>query len=251
MYMNTLYIYLLFSKCPSLSVNNICLILTYCKTFYVALNLINILNEANPTDVILNALALEFVFTLDEVFANAVWWDPGRRWLKAGVMEVFIQSSFQFRALQSSRLFSDLYDIDEKLVEKVCDGDDSLLYDVRVSRDDRSNIEFMNHSDKFQFYCQRKATEMSADNFLEFTKYSHVFGSLEQFLEGCISTILHTFRFKPTYEGFGVFYRLQYYQTWSRWKKVLFLGTIPNIDGKISSTFDKMLAFHLLIFLLQ
>jgi len=37
--MNTLYIYILFF-----------------------INLINILNEANPTDVILNALALEFVF---------------------------------------------------------------------------------------------------------------------------------------------------------------------------------------------
>ena len=33
-------------------------------------------------------------------------------------MEVFIQSTFQFRALQSARLFSDLYDIEERAVEK-------------------------------------------------------------------------------------------------------------------------------------
>jgi len=41
-----------------------------------AINLYNILNLASPTEVILNALALEFVFKIDEKYATADWWDP-------------------------------------------------------------------------------------------------------------------------------------------------------------------------------
>jgi len=55
MYMNTLYVYIL-----------------------IAINLYNILNLASPTEVILNALALEFVFKIDEKYATADWWDPGK-----------------------------------------------------------------------------------------------------------------------------------------------------------------------------
>lgn len=48
------------------------------------LNIFNILNQASPTDVMLNALALEFVLKIDEEYAKTDWWDPNRRWLKAG-----------------------------------------------------------------------------------------------------------------------------------------------------------------------
>ena len=43
-----------------------------------AINLYNILNLASPIEVILNALALEFVFKIDEEYATADWWDPGK-----------------------------------------------------------------------------------------------------------------------------------------------------------------------------
>ena len=77
------------------------------------INLVNILNSANPTDVILNALALEFVIAVDEIYASSVWWDPDSRWLKAGIMELYIQSIFEFRVFNSSRLFEDRYCINE------------------------------------------------------------------------------------------------------------------------------------------
>jgi len=202
--MNTLYIYILFF-----------------------INLINILNEANPTDVILNALALEFVFKIDEVYATASWWDPGRRWLKAGVMESFIQSEFNFRVMRSARLFSDRYKIRQKAVEKVCDNDNSLFYDVDVSRKDGNNPKFMNDSERFEFYCRQKATAMKNESFEEFTKPSVIFGGLEERLWGLIHKILGR---GGAGEGFGVFYRLQYYQTWSRWKKALFMADIPDIE---------------------
>jgi len=81
-YMNTLYVYFLFM-----------------------LNIFNILNQASPTDVVLNALALEFVFKIDEEYAKSVWWDPNKRWLKAGIIEVAMQSTLRFRVLRSARLF--------------------------------------------------------------------------------------------------------------------------------------------------
>jgi len=33
-------------------------------------------------------------------------------------------------------------------------------------------------------------------------------------------------------DGFGIFRRMQNFQTWSRWNKVLFLADIPNVEGK-------------------
>ena len=171
------------------------------------------------------------MYNIDEDFARTVWWDPDRRWLKAGIMETFIQSTFQFRALRSSRLFSDLYEIDRKLIEKVCDGDNSLLYDVSASRVDQGNLDFMNQSEKFEYYCKKKCSQMGVDNFDEFTKPSYVFGTFELFLYRLISTLSERFWPKSRSEGFGVFYRLQYYQTWSRWRRVLFLADIPDLDG--------------------
>lgn len=219
MYMNTLYVYLLF-----------------------AINLYNILNQASPVEVILNALALEFVFKIDEEYAIADWWDPSRRWYKASAMETFIQSKFESRVLKSPRLFSDKYGMDSWEVKAVV-GDGELLCDVALSKEDRMNIGFMNHTELFEHFCRIRAVEMNQAQFDEFVKPSVVFGGLEQVLYKTFAlmkkySLLSIIKnclgigkdLGSSHEGFGVFYRLQDFQTWSRWRKVLFLASIPKVE---------------------
>jgi len=45
-------------------------------------NVQNIIQAADPFEVLLNALALEFVGQIDEEFANSKWWDNDRRWIR-------------------------------------------------------------------------------------------------------------------------------------------------------------------------
>ena len=146
-------------------------------------------------------------------------------------MEVFIQNTFQFRALQSARMFSDLYDIEERAVEKACKGDKFLLHNADVARKDRDDPQYMNHSERYEFYCRRKAAELNNQYFDEFTKPCVMFGKPEQILFDFLSKFYDNL---GAFDGFGLFYRLQQYQTWSRWNKVLYLGKIPNVDGELT-----------------
>ena len=128
------------------------------------INLYNILNQASPTDVILNALALEFVFSIDEVFARMAWWDSSRRWLKAGMIEVYIQSQFGYRTLIDNRLFSQKYKIESWEIDRVVDMKGTLLYDCNVSREDRMNFKYMSHTEVFEHFCKCEAAKLLGDD---------------------------------------------------------------------------------------
>jgi len=159
-------------------------------------------------------------------------------------METFIQSKFESRVLKSPRLFSDKYGMDSWEVKAVV-GDGELLCDVALSKEDRMNIGFMNHTELFEHFCRIRAVEMNQAQFDEFVKPSVVFGGLEQVLYKTFAlmkkySLLSIIKnclgigkdLGSSHEGFGVFYRLQDFQTWSRWRKVLFLASIPKVEGK-------------------
>ena len=128
------------------------------------INLYNILNQASPTDVILNALALEFVFSIDEEFARMAWWDSSRRWLKAGMIEVYIQSQFGYRTLIDNRLFSEKYEIESWIIDQIVDMKGTLLYDCNVSREDRINFKYMSHTEVFEYFCKCEAAKLLGDD---------------------------------------------------------------------------------------
>ena len=127
------------------------------------INLYNILNQASPTNVILNALALEFVFTIDEDYARVSWWDFSKRWLKAGMIEVYIQSQFEYRALIDNRLFSKKYKIDIWEIDRVQHKKGTLLYDCDVSCKDRINLKFMSHTEAFEYFCKCETAKLLGD----------------------------------------------------------------------------------------
>lgn len=207
-YMNTLYVYFLYM-----------------------LNIFNILNQASPTDVVLNALALEFVYKIDEEYAKSVWWDPNRRWLKAGTLEVAMQSFLRFRYLTSARLFADKFKITEEEILLACDDDPSLLYDDALSRNDRKDIANKDDSELFEHFCMEKSHKDSLNKEVrnEFTKMSTVFGKLEQKLFIFIDKLTSFLGFNP-FEELCVFNRHIGFRTWSRWEKILYLAKVPKLD---------------------
>jgi len=196
------------------------------------LNIFNILNQASPTDVVLNALALEFVFKIDEEYAKSVWWDPNKRWLKAGIMEVAMQSTLRFRVLQSARLFSDHFGVTEEEILLGCDDDVNLLKNEELSSHDCTNFDYKDDSELFEHFCMEKSRKVSktAEVKDEFTKLRRVFGAPEQRLFRLVTHVSSFFRLSLAIDGFCVFNRHRAYCTWSRWKKVLFIPAIPELD---------------------
>eukprot|EP00968_Pinguiococcus_pyrenoidosus_P018845 scaffold1954_cov268-Pinguiococcus_pyrenoidosus.AAC.282 len=60
-------------------------------------------NTTDATDILLNALAIEFIAELDEEIAAADWWDPERRYIQAGTVELTIRSTLRMHLLEDYR----------------------------------------------------------------------------------------------------------------------------------------------------
>ena len=214
--------------------------LTFIIIFYLkAINLYNILNQASPTEVLLNALALEFVFNLDEAYQTTVWWDNEKRWLKAGVIEIYLQSMFDFRSLKSRKQFQEYYGFSEDAVGICFDDDSRLFCNKWQARSDCNNLIFMDHNEKFEYFVTEKyAKEYGCSLAYEkFKKPSVMFGLIEKIFLKTWFSLTHQLDTE-----YGIFNRLNSYRTWSRWNKALFCGSIPNADGKfrLNDIFSKV-----------
>ena len=187
------------------------------------------MNQASPTEVVLNAVALEFVFELDEVYETAVWWDNDKIWLKAGVMGIYIQSIFNFKILRSREAFCKRYHVDEKVIDDACDHDANLLFNENIAYNDCNDVVLMDDSDKFEYYALQKYAESLGDTVAHgsFTKQSTVFGLVETYFLKIYFRLTGRY-----YADYGLFNCLQAYRTWSRWERLLYCGTIPRADGK-------------------
>ena len=231
-YMNTLYVYLVFGEKQYVNFNpSEILVLT--AIFISAVNLYNILNQASPTEVVLNALALQFVIRIDENYVKLHWWDNDRRWIKAGLMELYIQRMFFFRTLRSTRIFCNKFGIDEDTILSICGSDPSLFYNRGQASLDCDNLKFMDHNDKYEYYVYKKYAKeygyITADE--KFKKQAILFGTIEHCLMKFWMSIKIRFSGKCSFE-YGLFNRLIAYRTWSRWDKALYCCSVPNINGK-------------------
>jgi len=54
------------------------------------INIIILYRSNDVMDIILNALAIEFVEKIDEVLSASSWWDPNYRYIKAAAIELFL-----------------------------------------------------------------------------------------------------------------------------------------------------------------
>lgn len=96
----------------------------------------------------------------------------------SGTIEVALQSSIQFQALASARLFSNAFKISEEEILLACDDDTNLLNNKTVSRKDQNNYSLKDDSEIFEHFCMEKSLTDSKNEELksEFSKVFLIFG---------------------------------------------------------------------------
>ena len=110
------------------------------------LNMLFILFLTNSTvNVILNALAIQFVSDFDEELSCNEWFDPGRRYLKAGAMEILLRGELLLEPLVFPELLCKMFDIDFATYTDQVKGP---IYDPILAKQDEVNPKFMSSKDK-------------------------------------------------------------------------------------------------------
>ena len=67
------------------------------------LNVILIFYTEDTTEVLLNALAVEFVAQIDEAIVSSEWWDPGFRHIRAGAVELALRRYLDLHLLEEMK----------------------------------------------------------------------------------------------------------------------------------------------------
>jgi len=197
------------------------------NTFYICflymVNIFNILQAAAPFEVLLNALALEFVGQIDEEFASSKWWDPDRRWMKAAGIKLALQAHIDRATLKSRMLFSEKFNLDKKIIKGIGLGDigKTFLKNTELAEVDAQNYRYMTTEERLRFDLAELALE--SENELAISQYYNnpdYFGTVDRIV------------LSPFVELRGVFKQYVDYRTWSLWDRVLYVADVPNLEGK-------------------
>lgn len=176
-------------------------------------------------DVILNSLAIEFVHQLDEAFVASEWWDPEKRWLKAGSVNLVLQANLRLKILADQNLFCEEYGITLEALREAVDNNESCLLNEKKAREDEENLDLLS-----PFEAIEKRLGSAALKKKNWTAIKEYVKMPSQF--GLLSAIKNkVFQI----EKGSVFYNFEGYRTWSSWDKLLFLPPVPDMK----STFDK------------
>jgi len=186
-------------------------------------NIFNILQTAQPFEVLLNALALEFVGQIDEEFASSKWWDPERRWMKAAGIKLVLQVHVEKRLLKSKVLFSEKYNLDKAVLKGIGGGDakSKFMKNKELAAKDAQNYRYMTTEERLNFDLAKLAEESDNKNAqAQFCKKIDFFGGIDYAI------------LSPFVELRGVFKQYVDYRTWSLWDRVLYVAELPNLEGK-------------------
>ncbi|GMH71297.1 hypothetical protein TrLO_g1922 [Triparma laevis f. longispina] len=183
-----------------------------------SLNLFIIFNTNDILDVILNALAIEFVHQLDETFRASTWWDDDDRFIQAGTVELIIQKTLYLNMLKDYKRFAKWIGEDEGTVMAACGGKGECLYNRERALEDQENTEYMNGTEAWDWRCAEAAKKLGRRFAVEeYDKPFAYFGWENKLYE--IVTGKH---------DTAIFNKLENYRVWSRWENVLFMATIPE-----------------------
>jgi len=220
----------------------------YANGFYVAILMTIMLFILFLTDdifsIILNALALEFVHNLDEELATGDWFDPGARYISAGVTELVIRSILNLDAFKHWEKLCRNFDIATKDYRDAFEGKPTSLYDRKQATQDNINPKYL--SKKRRFYHQ--ALEMAMDPANDANRYHVQFRDIAPFdKEEAINNykegvdnfgIVDKILIGLGLEHRGIFNRYNDYAVWSRWQRVLFLPRVPTYDSGLDKYSD-------------
>jgi len=180
----------------------------------------------DATDLILNALAIEFIHTLDEEIVDTSWWDPTKRFLKAGSVELTIRSTLRLHYVSDWRSFCKAFEVEEDAYQKALFGFSSLsLKDRAVATEDMGNPDnAVDNEDVWWLQLAALAVETRNARALAFFEglpatFERV--SLRKIARAALNW------FSPRSHGVVgpdiIFGRYSKYYTWSKWEKVMFL----------------------------
>ena len=72
--------------------------------------------------------------------------------ITAGTMEVIMAITLRLRWMSSPRVFAEKYGIDEASLMEACDGDETLLQNLRLAHDDEMNPEYLTKEGKLDIH---------------------------------------------------------------------------------------------------
>jgi len=190
----------------------------YMNSFYIAvmncLMLFVLFLTDSTVDVILNALALEFVFNFDKEVASYSWFDYNFRFLKASVLEIYMCGELRLDWLRSDDLFCATLDIDRDEFMREVDGP---LSDASQADVDTENKKWcLTARDRLWLALSKVAPQSGREEaVLQFVEAKTSFGIVDQVAQRFVKNMPSVFkRYRDLY-------------TWSRWDKALFLAHCP------------------------
>ncbi|KAI9011573.1 hypothetical protein DFJ74DRAFT_710478 [Hyaloraphidium curvatum] len=166
-------------------------------------------------ELVLNALAIEFLHHLDEEIAGEGWYDPGRRFLRGGAVELLVRAALDGPALSDAGRFCATYDVPR---ESLAAGP---LHDRRQAELDDADPRYMDADTAARRAVAAYAAEagnLRAEE--EFAEPPVSFGLAE-----ALAQLLGILR------G-GVLRRFDDCHVWSRWEAVLFSARVPEIGSR-------------------
>ena len=193
-----------------------------CVIYAVMLFLLG--NTDDPIEIILNALAIEFVHSIDEELSVSEWYDPGERWISAGAMELVLRSELRLDYLRNPSKLSLHFDIPMDAMKEELGtnllGQCNSLRNASLARKDEVDPEFAFADDKQWLaaaaYAQKRG---NAQAVLQYRKPHVTFGAVEWVWQMCQLTKR------------GLFRRYPQYYAWSSWDKLLFMCRLPGDEG--------------------
>lgn len=174
----------------------------------------------NVLDIILNALAIDFIHEIDEKLANAAWWDREFRWIKAGSLQMVLQANVDTVTLQSINKICEAFNISRSDLDQENKKDPETLklnvglLDKKAASEDERNPEF-------------KESTIGTNLRVE-TEYYARFGTIEKFFSIC------------TKNTSGLFNNFVNYRCWRKWNVLLFLSKLPEESDEHLAQFTKI-----------
>ncbi|KAH9253295.1 hypothetical protein BASA81_008646 [Batrachochytrium salamandrivorans] len=174
----------------------------------------------NTIDIILNALALEFVANFDKEVASKAWYDGSKRFFRAGVLEVMFLNSIALEHFETVNAFCNKYNVDPSVYRKHISGS---IRDLKTARKDALNPEFMDLKTKVwrsMGYVAKKKRMREA--VWQYQEQSTAFGVVDALFLWLVGGSAQQQIVR------GIFNRYLDYSTWSKFEEALFLPPVPS-----------------------
>ena len=199
---------------------------TYECVLYL-LNIYILYTTQDVTDILLNALAIEFVHQLDESYVDSAWWDTDFRYIKAGAIELVIRKYLNLHVLRDNKK-----QMTHSLLAR------SKSFASQSSKDGGSGV-FMDANEPSSYEFRAKALLAQPKKvfspLLNFLDMAGLLQSIQDFAErSCLSAIFCCFSESRE----AVFNRWNKYRDWIWWKKQLYPSQ-DDID-KIKANYEKL-----------